>query len=164
MAWLLDTNVLVNAKRDYYGFEFCPAFWEWLDLVWAEGKVASIEAVYDELVDYGDQLSDWARDHRAFFLAPGAAEVAAMARVNGWAAASADYTLSAKQEFATAADSALLAYALAGGHTVVTHEVPAQAKKRIPIPNAAAALGVACASPWRMLREERPLFVLGQVS
>ena len=27
MAWLLDTNVLVNAKRDHYGFEFCPAFW-----------------------------------------------------------------------------------------------------------------------------------------
>ena len=32
MAWLLDTNVLVNAKRDYYGFEFCPGFWDWLDL------------------------------------------------------------------------------------------------------------------------------------
>lgn len=29
MAWLLDTNVLVNAKRDYYGFEFCPAFRNW---------------------------------------------------------------------------------------------------------------------------------------
>jgi hypothetical protein len=164
MAWLLDTNVLVNAKRDYYGFEFCPAFWDWLDVVWAEGKVASIEAVYDELVDYGDQLSDWARDHRPFFLAPGAPEVAAMAHVNGWAAASADYTLAAKQEFATAADSALLAYALAGGHVVVTHEQPSNASKRIPIPNAAAALGVAYASPWRMLREERPLFVLGQVS
>jgi hypothetical protein len=29
MAWLLDTNVLVNAKRAYYGFAFCPAFWDW---------------------------------------------------------------------------------------------------------------------------------------
>lgn len=164
MAWLLDTNVLVNAKRDYYGFEFCPAFWDWLDVAWEAGQVASVEAVYDELADYGDQLSDWARDHRAFFRAPGAAEVGAMATVNGWAAASGGYTLAAKQEFAAAADSVLLAYALAGGHTVVTHELPSNATKRIPIPNAAAALGVSYASPWRMLREERPLFVLGQVS
>ena len=164
MAWLLDTNVLVNAKRDYYGFEFCPGFWDWLDVAWAAGQVESVEAVYDELVDYGDQLSDWARDHRAFFRAPGAAEVRAMATVNGWAAASVDYTLAAKQEFAAAADSALLAYALARGHTVVTHELPANTRKRIPIPNAAVALEVAYASPWRMLRDERPLFVLGQAS
>lgn len=75
MAWLLDTNVLVNAKRDHYGFEFCPGFWDWLDIAWADGRVASIEAVYDELVDYGDQLSDWARDHRSFFLPPGGAPV-----------------------------------------------------------------------------------------
>jgi hypothetical protein len=160
MAWLSDTNVLVNAKRDHYGFEFCPGFWDWLDIAWTDGRVASVEAVYDELVDYGDQLSDWARDHRSFFLAPGAAEVSAMATVNGWAAASGDYTLAAKQEFAAAADSALIAYAMAGGHIVVTHELPANARKRIPIPNASSALGVSYASPWRMLREERPSFVL----
>jgi hypothetical protein len=164
MAWLLDTNVLVNAKRDYYGFEFCPGFWDWLDVAWAAGKVESVEAVFDELVDYGDQLSDWARDHRSFFRSAGAEEVSAMATVNRWALESAEYTLAAKQEFAAAADSVLLAYALAGGHTVVTHELPSNATKRIPIPNAAAALGVAHASPWRMLREERPLFVLGQAS
>lgn len=164
MAWLLDTNVLVNAKRDYYGFEFCPGFWDWLDVAWAAGQVASVEAVYDELVDYGDQLSDWARDRRSFFRAPGAAEVSAIATVNSWAVASGDYTLAAKQEFAAAADSVLIAHALSGGHTVVTHEQPSNAIKRIPIPNAASALGVHYASPWRMLREERPLFVLGKVS
>lgn len=164
MTWLLDTNVLVNAKRDYYGFEFCPAFWDWLDVAWAGGRVESVDAVYDELIDYGDQLSDWAREHRAFFRSPAVDEVEAMATVNEWAATAADYTLAAKQEFAAAADSALLAYALAGGHTVVTHELPSNATKRIPIPNAAAALGVAYASTWRMLRVEHPRFVLGQAS
>lgn len=53
MAWLLDTNVLVNAKRDHYGFEFCPGFWDWLDIAWADGRVASIEAVYDEGARHG---------------------------------------------------------------------------------------------------------------
>lgn len=28
MAYLLDTNVFVNAKRDWYGFDFCPGFWD----------------------------------------------------------------------------------------------------------------------------------------
>jgi len=83
-----------------------------------------------------------------------------MATVNGWAAASSDYTLAAKQEFAAAADSALIAYAVAGGHIVVTHELPANTRKRIPIPSAASVLGVSYASPWRMLRDERPVFVL----
>jgi hypothetical protein len=58
----------------------------------------------------------------------------------------------------------LIAFAIAGEHVVVTHELPANARKRIPIPNAAAALGVTYASPWRMLREERPVFVLEGVS
>jgi Domain of unknown function (DUF4411) len=164
MAWLLDTNVLVNAKRDYYGFEFCPGFWDWLEVANAAGTVASVEAVYDELIDYGDQLSDWARDHRSFFLTLGTAEIAAVARVNEWALRAADYEPSAKQEFAFAADSFLIAHALAGGHTVVSHEISRNVRKRIPIPNAAAALGVAHALPWRMLREENPQFVLGRAS
>ena len=68
--------------------------------------------------------------------------------------------VAAKQEFAAAADSALIAHAMAGGNVVVTHELPANARKRIPIPNASSALGVSYASPWRMLRDERPVFVL----
>ena len=30
MAYLLDTNVFIQAKNLYYGFDFCPAFWDWL--------------------------------------------------------------------------------------------------------------------------------------
>lgn len=66
----------------------------------------------------------------------------------------------AEDDWAAAADSALIAYALAGEHVVVTHELPANTRKRIPIRNAASSLTDAYASPWRMLREERPLFVL----
>jgi hypothetical protein len=161
MAWLLDTNVFVNAKRDHYGFEFCPGFWEWLDLANAAGTVASVQAVYDELVDYGDQLSEWAKERKDFFLPVGAGDVAAVEAVNRWAINSADYDAAAKAEFSAAADSFLLAQALAGGHTVVTHEVIKDTRKKIQIPNAAAALNVGCCLPWHMLRVERPQLVLG---
>ena len=30
VAYLLDANVFIQAKNLYYGFDFCPAFWEWL--------------------------------------------------------------------------------------------------------------------------------------
>ncbi len=30
MSYLLDANVLIAAKRLHYGFDFCPAFWDWL--------------------------------------------------------------------------------------------------------------------------------------
>ena len=29
MAYLLDANVFIHAHA-HYGFDFCPAFWEWL--------------------------------------------------------------------------------------------------------------------------------------
>ena len=30
MAYLLDANVFISAKNLHYGFDFCPAFWDWL--------------------------------------------------------------------------------------------------------------------------------------
>ncbi len=29
-TYLLDTNVFIQAKNLHYGFDFCPAFWQWL--------------------------------------------------------------------------------------------------------------------------------------
>ncbi|ASC73377.1 hypothetical protein XM38_043420 [Halomicronema hongdechloris C2206] len=31
MAYLLDTNIFIQAKNDYYGFDLCPGFWAWLE-------------------------------------------------------------------------------------------------------------------------------------
>ena len=32
MAYLLDANVFIQAKNLQYGFDFCPAFWDWLEI------------------------------------------------------------------------------------------------------------------------------------
>jgi hypothetical protein len=47
--FLLDTNIFIQAKNLHYGFDFCPAFWEWLISQNATGRVASIDKVGDEL-------------------------------------------------------------------------------------------------------------------
>lgn len=60
MTYLLDANVFIQAKNLQYGFDFCPAFWDWLDEQSEAGHVGSIEKVLDELKAGGDDLSTWA--------------------------------------------------------------------------------------------------------
>jgi hypothetical protein len=162
MAYLLDADVLIRAKNDHYGFDLCPGFWVWLERANKSSVVHSVEAVYNEIIVGGDDLAEWARSHRGFFLPLSADEIAAVAAINRWANDSPQYEPAAKAEFAAAADSFLIAHALAGSHTVVTHERMTDARRRIPIPNAATANGVAVVDPFFMLRSERARFVLEQ--
>ena len=60
MAYLLDSNVFIQAKNLHYGLDFCPAFWKWLTVSNAAGTVFSIEKVGDELADGSDELATWA--------------------------------------------------------------------------------------------------------
>ena len=49
MSHILDADVFIRAKNLHYGFDFCPAFWEWLDMKNAAGQLFSIEKVGDEV-------------------------------------------------------------------------------------------------------------------
>lgn len=160
MAYLLDSDVFIRAKNDYYGFDVCPGFWEWLEQANGASVVHSVEAVFNEIAVGDDDLAEWARDHRGLFLPLTADEIPFVARVNRWANDSPDYDAAAKAEFADAADSFLVAHAMAGGHTVVTHERMRDARRRVPIPNAAGANDVPVMSPFAMLRMEGARFVL----
>jgi len=74
---------------------------------------------------------------------------------------SAGYDPAAVSTFLQVADYYLVAHAMAHSLTVVTHEVPADSKKRVKIPNACIGLGIKCMTPYEMLRLERARFVLG---
>lgn len=58
MAYLLDADVFIKAKNLHYGFDFCPAFWDWLVAENARGNLFSIEKVGDELHGIADDLSE----------------------------------------------------------------------------------------------------------
>lgn len=161
MAYLLDANIFIQAKRLHYGFDFCPAFWTWLEQGNAAGTVFSIEKVGAELEAGGDDLSVWAAARgAAFFKAPDNSVLPALAQVSTWAAGQ-KYDPAAVATFLQVADYWLVADALAHGHIVVTHEVPSDSAKKIKIPNACVGLGVTCMSPYEMLRKEKARFVLG---
>jgi Domain of unknown function (DUF4411) len=160
-CYLLDANVFMQAKNLHYGFDFCPAFWEWLIVSNTEDKVYSIEKVGDEIQAGDDELSEWAlqRD-KEFFLTPDDAILSGLTTVSTWTS-SQDYEPAAVNTFLQVADYYLVAHALAHDMTVVTHEVPTDSIKKIKIPNACIGLNIKCVSPYEMLRNEHARFVLG---
>ena len=161
MAYLLDANVFIAAKNLHYGFDFCPAFWDWLVTENESGRVFSVEKVGDEVRAVGDELADWAAERgTAFFLPPDASNFPAMAQVSAWATAG-TYEPAAVTTFLQVADYYLVGQALSGEHTVVTHEVPSASPRKIKIPDACIGLGIKPMSPYQMLRVERARFILG---
>ena len=161
MAYLLDSNVFIQAKNLHYGFDFCPAFWTWLENANAAARTFSIEKVGTELQAGDDDLSDWATARGpGFFLPADNAVLPALNQVSHWATTQ-QYEPGAVNTFFQVADYWLVGHALAHGHTVVTHEVPSVSAKRIKIPNACVGLAIPCMTPFEMLRRERVRFVLG---
>lgn len=84
----------------------------------------------------------------------------ALAAVSAWASGQ-RYEQSAVSTFLQVADYYLVAHALAGRHTVVSHEVPSASTRKIKIADACIGLGIKCMTPFEMLRRERARFVLG---
>jgi len=162
MGYLLDANIFIQAKNLHYGFDFCPAFWDWLTEKNATGDVFSIEKVGDELEAGGDELADWAKERGVdFFIKPDAALLPALGGVSSWASGQ-QYEPAAVNTFLQVADYYVVAHAFAHGDTVVTHEIASASTKKIKIPNACIGLDVKCMTPYEMLRHERARFILGR--
>jgi len=161
MSYLLDANIFIQAKNLHYGFDFCPAFWDWLIEQNEKDKVFSIEKVGDEINAGDDELSQWAsKQVDGFFLKPDVNMAAVFPTVSQWAN-NQSYEAVAINTFLQVADYYLVCHALGHGLTIVTHEVPANSKKRIKIPNVCIGLGIKFMSPYEMLRHEQAKFVLG---
>ena len=152
--YVLDTNVFIDAANAYYAFDLAPGYWDFLVQLFDSRHAVSIKSVYDELDDASDDdpLKVWAKQNKQHFLAPDSRVVACYQQVMMWAKD--NYEPPAVSEFQRVADSWIVAHALANGWVVVTHEKSApRSKKRIKIPDACAACGVECLSPFEMLRQ-----------
>lgn len=159
MAFVLDANVFIEARNRYYAFDICPGFWEWLAGEEGGGHVLTVNAVRDELLGREDDLAEWTRERGpSFFESPDAAILPPLAALATWVGTR-QYRPSAVAEFSSSADIYLIASAVAAGHTVVTHETPSDAIKRVKIPEPCIAHGVEVISPFVMLRRLGVRFV-----
>jgi len=161
MAFLLDTNTLIQAKNDYYAFGLCPGFWDWLTSANAAGSVHSIAPVLTEIRDGNDDLTTWANARLpSFFLPMDAIAAAKLPDVVAWIQA-ADFREEAKRDFLAKADPQLIAYAIAHESILVTHEVHKEGERRkVEIPTVCRALGVSCVRTFQMLTSEGVRFVV----
>jgi len=164
MAYLLDANIFIQAKNLHYGMDFCPAFWDWLVVANRAKIVYSTEKVGDELLAGDDQLAEWAKQRdAAFFLPPDDATIPALSQVADWVRKQ-TYRPAAVHAFLQDADYYLVAFALAHGHTVVTHEIASDGVKRVKTPAVCIGMKVKCVNTYEMLRRERVRFVLAPQS
>ncbi|HFD6683184.1 DUF4411 family protein [Providencia sp. PROV036] len=67
MSYLVDSNIFIQAQMDYYCFDLCPGFWEFLGEKFKEGKLISIKHVYDELQKQSDDVCNWSKQLRDLF-------------------------------------------------------------------------------------------------
>lgn len=161
--YLLDSNVFIEAKNRYFGFDICPGFWDWLSERHATATVFSVDAVRAELLRGNDQLADWVGAlPRTFFLSPDAVSAPYLAELSRWANDPQQRFLpNAISDFLRSADFLLIGQARQLGFTVVTQERPdPYARKRIVIPVACRYLGVDFIDPFELMRREGLRLVL----
>ncbi len=158
--YLLDANVFIQAKNLHYGFDFCPAFWEWILVKNGEGLVYSVDKVADEINVGADELCDWSKTHgELLYRKTDARTMPHLGHVANWVTGQ-NFEPAAIHTFFQVADYFLVAHALCESCIVVTHEAAADSRKRIKIPNVCIGLGIEFMTPYTMLRRERARFVL----
>lgn len=150
--YLFDANAFMEASRLYYSFKIAPGFWDWLVEKYETDEIASVESVYDEITAGSGDLVDWAKDSALadFWLPDTAESVAAIGDLASWAThADRPFSQAAVDEFMASADLRLAAQASAVGAIVVTRETSDPGcRRRVKLPDAANAVGVACVQPF----------------
>jgi hypothetical protein len=163
VKYLLDSDVLINAKNFHYGMGFCPAFWDWLIDRNKAGVVTSIQPVFDEIQGSDDELAEWAKGKGAALFKQ-EADTATFEQVLEWTRLALPqrrpYEQGAVSKFLSGADAFLVAHALMHKLVVVTHETPSDSFAKLKIPNACLGVDVKWMSPFQMLRIEKARFVL----
>lgn len=83
--FLIDSNVLITAKNQYYGMDFAPGFWQWLAEEHGHLGLRSINAVRIELLAQDDELAAWAKElPSTFWLEETEQDVVALRAVAQW--------------------------------------------------------------------------------
>lgn len=154
--FLLDTNVFIEAKNQYYRFGTFPVFWGWLDLSLTSGPLASIKTIRDELLKGNDELAKWidARKNSACFLSVDDIPTQnKLAEISAWVM-SQPYTPQAQSDFLSGGDPWLIAKAVTTGATVVALETynPGQLGK-VKIPNVCRQFNASYINTFDLLQQ-----------
>jgi hypothetical protein len=160
--FLLDSNIFIEAKNRYYGFDFCPAFWDFLDREIDKTTILTIKEVYNELSHGGDDLANWIKERKdsPFFIPFDDEDTQKeFAKIAQYVVS--NFSQAEANKFLDVADPWLIAKAKVLGATIVTQEVLAPANtKKVKIPNICVHFGVKYINPFDMLKSLEARFIL----
>lgn len=165
-TYIVDSDVLITAKNQYYAFDICPGFWDSLLRGHRSGAVHSIDRVKQELLmgRPDEDLVQWVKNDlpAPFFLDTAEPEViAAFGKVMLWVQRRPQYFDGAKAAFATKADGWLVAYAMVHDVCVATNEQPApDSRKEVKLPDVCAQFGIRYENTFALLRTMQTRFDL----
>ena len=151
-TFVLDANVFISANNMYYAPDLCAEFWRRLAYCNRAKTVFSIDKVYEELMHHEDELSVWSRKNRSMFEST---------RDNQTEEKYADMTewvkrerhAEALEEFSSAADGWLAAFASVNDAILVTHEQPApESLSHVKLPDVCEEFGIQYVNTFDMLR------------
>ncbi len=155
--YLVDTNVFITARDQYYSFRICPGFWDGIIQYHQKGGIFSIDRVRRELLarPTTEDLFQWVNTElpQKFFFSSYSDEVMqAYNEIMLWVNQNPQYFKRAKLKFGRGADGWLVACAWVKSAVVVTNEASAPAaKKVIKIPDVCSQFGVRCEDTFSML-------------
>ncbi|MBR4140798.1 MAG: DUF4411 family protein [Campylobacter sp.] len=160
MSYLIDTNILIEAKNRYYPFEIVPGFWKFIKTSIQNGTIFMTKMVYDELRQGDDDLSRWVQQEilRDNLFDDGEQNIqqqyALMANDINERIISKNFKQNYIDEFLAKADLWLIAAAKINNFTVVTNEdfIRDLQPYKVKIPNICAYYEVACITPFEMLQ------------
>ena len=155
MLYLLDANVLIEAKNLYYQFGRVDQYWDWLVSHAKKGNLKIPIEIFEEINRQSqnpDQLTIWARQHQAELILDEEVHIPHLQDVvtNGYAADLTDVEIEN-----IGRDPFLIAYALSevANRTVVTTEVRSNKQRQNKkIPNVCDDFGINCCNQFQFLR------------
>jgi hypothetical protein len=153
MAHLYDSNIFIRSKNDM-PLDLWPTFWHRMTEMICGGQVFISVKVKEEIEHGNDELVTWLKDSapKSCFVELDESVMTKFQEVISWAM-SRPFTQAAQNTFAQVADSYLVATAAAKGMIVVSYEHSnPQSKRRVLIPDACNAMGVACCDLNTVLR------------
>ena len=154
MLYLLDSNVLIDANRDYYPLERVPEFWEWLLHITGLMRVRIPAEIYDELKEGNDALKDWVVDFKDNIVLVETVSKEAVSRVSNEGYAD---DLNEVEIEKIGMDPFIIAYAMEDieNRCVVTTEASKPKRKRANrhMPDVCDSLSVKCCNTFEFLRK-----------
>ena len=155
MIYLFDANILIEAKNRYYGLDFAPGFWEFIERESEKVTLKSNDMVLAELQEHKDELSDWSKTKSEIFNISSEEEEIQenFKNVANFVSAYAGYSDAEKAHFLSKADPWLIAAAMYLEGVIVTHEkLVGGNSTKVKIPNVAREFHIATIDTFEMMR------------